>query len=187
MPRAGTRSASSKRRPTQRSVPTSLRATLAERYGPVFSGTEADRRILALGLFASCGDRVTQRAIELDHLPLLGIVDYKTRRNEPIPRGTFQALADRRTVRVKNPPGVLTDALRRAVRELVASGGGLIEVDGEEDLGSLALVESLPARATVIYGIPGAGVSFVRVTAAAKENVRQLLAQMEPRSVHRGH
>jgi len=184
MPRAGTRSASS--RPTRRAVPPLLRATLAQRYGPVLSGPSADRRIRSLKLFASCGDRVTQRAIELDHLPLIGIVDYKTRRNEPIPRGTFDALGARRTVRVKNPPGVLTESLRRAVRSLVGSGGGLIEVDGEEDLGALALVESLPAGATVIYGIPGAGVSFVRVDAVAKDNVRHLLAQMEPRSIHRG-
>jgi uncharacterized protein (UPF0218 family) len=183
MPRAATRSASSK--PTSRSVPPRLRSALAERYGPVYSGPEADRRLLALGLFATCGDRVTQRAIELEHLPLLGLVDYKTRRNEPIPRGTFATLGARRTVRVKNPPGVLTAALRKAVRDLVASGGGLIEVDGEEDLGALALVESLPAGATVIYGIPGAGVSFVRVTAAAKESVRELIAQMQP-GVHRG-
>jgi uncharacterized protein (UPF0218 family) len=95
-------------------------------------------------------------------------------------------LAAVRRVRVRNPAGLLTESLRRAVRDLVASGGGLIEVDGEEDLGSLALVESLPAGATVIYGIPGEGVSFVRVDAVAKEHVRQLIARMEPRRLGRG-
>jgi len=184
MPRAGTRSASSDERAW--AVPESLRATLAERYGPVYTGSEADRRLLALGTFATCGDRVTARALELDHPPLVGIVDYKTRRNEPVDAKAFRPLADRRLVRVRNPPGFLTERLRVAVRELVASGGGLIEVDGEEDLGSLALVESLPAGATVIYGIPGAGVSFVRVDAAAKEHVRQLIAQMELRRIDRG-
>lgn len=167
-------------------VPPSLRATLALRYGPVLSGPEADRRLLSLELFATCGDRVTQRAVDLHHLPLVGIVDYTTRRNEEIPRATFAPLAARRTVRVWNPAGLLTEALRQAVFELVASGGGLIEVDGEEDLGSLALVEALPAGATVIYGIPGEGVSFVGVDAAAKDRVRQLLAQMEPRNIVRG-
>jgi uncharacterized protein (UPF0218 family) len=181
MPRVGTPSASSE--PTTRVVPESLRPSLAKKYGPVFSGAEADRRLAALELFGSCGDRVTGRAIELGHLPLVGIVDYKTQRNEPIARTAFRRLAERKTVRVRNPAGQLTDALRRAVRELVGSGGGLIEVDGEEDLGSLALVESLPAGATVIYGIPGEGVSFVRVDAVAKGHVRQLIAHMEPRSV----
>ncbi|HLN50686.1 MAG TPA: DUF359 domain-containing protein [Thermoplasmata archaeon] len=184
MPRAGTRSASSDERAW--AVPESLRATLAERYGPVYSGEEADRQLVALATFGACGDRVTARAIELGHPPLVGIVDYKTRRNEPVDPKLFSSLARRKLVRVKNPPGLLTDGLRRAVRQLVRSGGGLIEVDGEEDLGSLALVESLPAGATVIYGIPGAGVSFVRVDAVSKEHVRHLIAQMELRRIDRG-
>ncbi|MCI4373114.1 MAG: DUF359 domain-containing protein, partial [Thermoplasmata archaeon] len=184
MPRADTRSGSSDE--AAWAVPESLRASLAQRYGPVFSGAEADRRIRALEQFSACGDRVTERALQLDRLPLIGIVDYKTQRNEQIPPGTFQRLAAVRVVRVRNPPGLLTESLRSAVRELAAAGGGLIEVDGEEDLGSLALVESLPAGATVIYGIPGAGVSFVRVDADAKEHVRQLIAQMEPRRLGRG-
>jgi len=184
MPRAGTRSASSDERAW--AVPESLRGTLGERYGPVYAGAEADRRLRALGTFGSCGDVVTARAIELGHLPLVGVVDFKTRRNESVDPKQFRALAAKKRVRVRNPPGLLTERLRVAVRELVASGGGLIEVEGEEDLGSLALVESLPAGATVIYGIPGAGVSFVRVDAVSKEHVRQLIAQMELRRIDRG-
>jgi uncharacterized protein (UPF0218 family) len=184
MPQVGTPSGSSD--PTARAVPDSLRASLARRYGPVYAGEEADRHLRALGIFGSCGDRVTQRALELGARPLVAIVDYKTRRHEPVDPDAFRRLAEVRTVRVRNPPGLLTDALRAAVRETVARGGGLIEVDGEEDLGSLALVESLPAGATVIYGIPGEGVSFVRVDAEAKERVRQLIAQMEPTRLDRG-
>jgi uncharacterized protein (UPF0218 family) len=179
-----TRSASSEERAW--AVPESLRPTLAEEYGPVYTGEAADRRIRALRAFATCGDRVTQRAIELGNLPLVGIVDYKTRRNEPVDPAAFRPLALRRTRRVRNPPGILTERLRTAVKEIIAAGGGLIEVDGEEDLGALALVESMPAGATVIYGIPGAGVSFVRVDAVAKEHVRHLIAQMELRRTPRG-
>ncbi len=184
MPRAGTRSASSE--PTAWAVPESLRPSLAKKYGPVYAGPAADRRILGLERFGACGDRVTERCLQLGRPPLIGIVDYKTQRNDPIPRNAFRALAAVRRVQVRNPPGLLTESLRKAVRDLVRSGGGLIEVDGEEDLGSLALVESLPAGATVIYGIPGEGVSFVRVDAVAKEHVRQLIAQMEPRRLGRG-
>jgi uncharacterized protein (UPF0218 family) len=176
MTRAGTRSASSNGRVWV--VPDALRPTLAEKYGPVYAGDEADRRIRALGLFGACGDRVVGRSLELGHPPRVGIVDYKTRRGEPIPRDSFRALGAVRTVRVSNPAGQLTEALRSAVRDLVASGGGLVEVDGEEDLGSLALVESLPLGATVIYGIPAEGVSFVLVDDVAKARVRNLVAQM---------
>lgn len=185
MPRVDTRSGSSD---PERAwvVPGSLRSTLAERYGPVYSGSEADRRLRALDLFGSCGDRVTARAIELGHPPLIGIVDYRTRRNEPVDPGVFAPLRARRNRRVTNPPGMLTERLRRAVREMIVAGGGLLEVDGEEDLGSLALVESLPIGATVIYGIPGEGVSFVTVDATSKDHVRQLIARMEPRRLSDG-
>jgi uncharacterized protein (UPF0218 family) len=159
---------------------------LAERYGPVYSGVGAARRVRALRTFATCGDRVTEFALAQGTAPLVGIVDYKTRRHEAVDPAVFAPLAARRSVSVRNPAGMLTESLRRAVRELVEHGGGLIVVDGEEDLGSLALVESLPAGATVIYGIPGAGVSFVAVDAVAKENVRALIAQMELRRMSLG-
>lgn len=179
MPPADTRSASSD--PGDRVVPDSLRPRLAARYGEVLSGAAAEAKIRALGLFATCGDRVTADAVRLGHLPLIGIVDGKTQRDEPIDLAVFAPLRSRAVRKVRNPAGVLTGALRATVAELIQSGGGLVEVEGEEDLGSLALVESLPAGATVIYGIPGAGVSFVTVDDAAKERVRTLIAAMEPR------
>lgn len=185
MPPDGTRSGSSELE-TVWVVPEALRRTLAERYGPVLAGEAADRKIASLGVFGACGDRVTARALELRHPPLVGIVDLKTQRHEPIDPAVFAPLAAVRKLRVQNPAGMLTEGLREAVRTLVHGGGGLIEVDGEEDLGALALVQELPAGATVIYGIPGAGVSFVAVDAAAKERVRAIFAQMERRRRQHG-
>jgi uncharacterized protein (UPF0218 family) len=184
MPRAATPSGSSDERVWV--VPDSLRGSLAERYGPVYAGADAEKRIQALRNFASCGDMVTALAVRLGNLPIVGIVDLKTQRKDPIDPAAFSPLAQRRRVRVKNPAGMLTERLRRAVKEMLASGGGLIQVDGEEDLGALALVESLPAGATVIYGIPGAGVSFVTVDAVAQEHVRQLIGHMELRRLDLG-
>ncbi len=181
---AGTRSGSSEERVW--AVPDSLRPSLGRRYGPVYAGPEARRRIEHLGPFASCGDKVTELAISVGNLPIIGIVDHKTQRHEEIDPSIFAPLAARGRRRVVNPAGLLTERLRRAVKELLKDGGGLIEVDGEEDLGALALVESLPAGATVIYGIPGEGVSFVAVDAIAKEHVRALIAQMELRKVDLG-
>lgn len=181
---AGTPSVSSEERVWV--VPGSLRSRLAAHYGPVLSGRAAEDRIRSLGIFGSCGDRVTADAIRLGHPPLIGIVDLKTLRHDPIDATAFGPLAARQRRRVSNPAGMLTEGLRRAVDELSKSGGGLVEVEGEEDLGSLALVESLPAGATVIYGIPGEGASFVAVDAAAKARVRELIAQMEVRTIRHG-
>ncbi len=184
MPRDATRSASSE--PNAWVVPPELRDELAQRYGPVLRGAEAERAIRTLRDFASCGDRVTADAIQFGHPPRLGIVDYVTLRNEPIDRGIFRPLSERRAVRVTNPPGILTDRLYRAVKETWDAGGGLIEVAGEEDLGSLALVAQLPSGTTVIYGIPSEGVSFVTVDSTAKDRVQQLLSRMERRRIDLG-
>lgn len=167
-------------------VPDSERPALAARYGPVLTGADVARELARRPLFAACGDRVTAEAIALGHLPLVGIVDLKTRRNEPVDRAAFAPLAVRHSLRVVNPAGVLTDALWNAVHAMVAGDGGLIEVVGEEDLGALALVDAMPLGATVIYGIPGAGVSFVTVDAPAKANVQRLLGRMERRKVDLG-
>jgi GTP-dependent dephospho-CoA kinase len=167
-------------------VPDALRARLGERYGPVYAGAEAEQHIRELSLFASCGDRVTETALRIGHLPFVGVVDFKTQRDEAIDPAVFEPLRRRRCRRVRNPAGMLTGRLRAAVRDLVDAGGGLLEVDGEEDLASLALVESLPTGATVIYGIPGAGVSFVPVDPDAKERVRTLINRMEPRRLDLG-
>jgi len=185
MPPAGTRSASSDD-DLAWVVPESLRGALGQRYGPVVSGPEAEARVRTLSAFASCGDLVTALAVRIGHLPLLGIVDLKTQRNDPISPTMFAPLAARRHVKVRNPAGTLTHRLRSAVREMIENGGGLLEVDGEEDLGALALVESMPLGATVIYGIPGAGVSFVTVDVRAKDHVRQLIGRMEPRRLDLG-
>ncbi len=90
---AGTRSASSEERVWV--VPESLRPTLARRYGPVFDDAEARKRLLRLGPFASCGDRVTALAISLGNLPILGIVDFTTQRHEKVDPAQFAPLAAR--------------------------------------------------------------------------------------------
>jgi GTP-dependent dephospho-CoA kinase len=185
MPADGTRSVSSDEEGVW-IVPAALRPRLAEEYGPVYSGVEADRRIRDLKVFGSCGDMVTAQALRLGKTPLVAIVDYKTKRHDPVDPTAFSSLAQVRVQKVRNPAGMLTEALRTAVHDLVFEGGGLIVVDGEEDLGSLALVDALPSGATVIYGIPGAGVSFVPVNARTKDNVRALIAQMEYRKVPLG-
>lgn len=186
MPPDATPSASSDPSDGAYIVPESLRSALAQRYGPVLHGAAAREAVTKLGEFASCGDRVTADALDAGRIPKLALIDFHTLRSEPIERARFRPLAGRRTLSVRNPPGMLTDRLWNAIGTLWKEGGGVIEVEGEEDLGSLALIAQLPLGATVIYGIPGEGASFVHVDATAKEHVHTLLDRMEHRQVDLG-
>lgn len=159
-------------------LPDALRPVFQRPYGPVYHGRAFEQHLRSLSLFATCGDRVTADALELGCFPVLGLVDYKTQRNEPVDPSAFAGLALRRRVAVRNPPGTISSELRFAVRDLLRAGGGLIEVDGEEDLGVMVLVEFLPTGASVLYGVPGEGVCFLLVDDAAKDRVREILLQM---------
>lgn len=185
MPRDATRSASSEPGGAW-VVPESLRSELAQSYGPIVRGPKVAETLRTVGEFATCGDRVTADALDAGCLPKLAVIDFHTLRSEPFDRARFRALADRTTVSIRNPPGMLTDALWTAIGSLWNGGGGVIEVEGEEDLATLALIAQLPSGATVIYGIPGAGASFVHVDATAKDHVQRLLDRMERRQVDLG-
>jgi GTP-dependent dephospho-CoA kinase len=166
-------------------LPDSLRPAFQRPYGPVYQGGEFTERLRTLSVFATCGDRVTADALALGVYPIVGIVDYKTQRRDPVDPSAFAGLALRRRVAVKNPPGTISSGLRWAVRDLLHAGGGLVEVEGEEDLGVMVLVEFLPLGATVLYGVPGVGVCFLSVDLAAKSRVQELFQAMvwqpEPR------
>ena len=185
---ADTPSASSEG-PLDLRLPTSLRSALAIPWGPVLS-SEAARSRLAHGTvrLATCGDVVTEDALSWGFPPFLAVIDGKTLRGPPRsnPLAATHPWKVRRTV--ANPPGTLSASLREAIHEMANGEGGLLWVDGEEDLATIPLILELPEPATVIYGQPGAGVCFVPVDVAAKDRARKILTQMEviPSHGHQG-
>ncbi len=155
--------------------------------GPVLPTEEAKRRLATGGLFVACGDVVSVNAVKWGHPPFAAVVDGHTLRERTTEITDLGPLAARRELWARNPPGQVTAELQKAIHELVAGGGGLLVVDGEEDLAVLPLVLELPAGSTVIYGQPGAGVCFLAVDDAAKERVRTILEGMEARPANHGH
>jgi hypothetical protein len=135
-------------------------------------------------LIVAVGDRVTYTLLRHRIAPRLCIVDYiLERRHYPEEmRRTIEAYKAER-IHVVNPPGFITDALWDAIRssykEIEAGKGPFcIEVDGEEDLASLAAIYLAPRGVTVIYGLPNKGVVVVSATKAHKEKVREVLDRM---------
>jgi uncharacterized protein (UPF0218 family) len=160
-------------------LPEALRAELSRPLGPVLSGDDVPARLARLARFATCGDVVTRDALSWGFVPYVAVVDGRTLRQEradythiPFPRAG-------RVLRVRNPPGFLTAALQEAVRDLVRGGGGLLWVEGEEDLAALSLCREMEESTTVIYGQPGEGVCFVTVDSTVKARVEELLHRME--------
>lgn len=155
--------------------------------GPVLETDAARSRLSKGGLFVACGDVVSVNAVKWGLPPFAAVVDGHTLRERTTELTDLGALASRRELWARNPPGQVTAELQSAVHDLVSGGGGLLVVDGEEDLAVLPLVLELPTGSTVIYGQPGAGVCFLAVDDTAKERVRTILEGMEARPASHGH
>jgi len=92
------------------------------------------------------------------------VFDYRTQRAEDVGAREIIAGMSGRLVKVENPPGRITRALWREVRDAVnAEERVKIEVSGEEDLAALVAIATGPEGTGVLYGIPNKGMVLVRV------------------------
>jgi uncharacterized protein (UPF0218 family) len=130
----------------------------------------------------SVGDKVTYTLLKHGINPILCIVDYKLER-KPYPSEMKAVIQRFSTIRlqIKNPPGTITDELWDAIKTVfknIKNGPVCIEVEGEEDLASLAAIYLAPGGVTVIYGLPNKGVVVVKATTAHKQKVKEVLDRM---------
>ncbi len=118
------------------------------------------------------GDVVTRRLLEYGIIPTIAIIDGHTMRSpvECVP--VHYDLC----IRVKNPPGSLSDELMTGLKEALNSPQAMIYVDGEEDLAVIPLVIASDEGSIILYGQPGEGVVFREVDQEAKEKARDMLA-----------
>jgi uncharacterized protein (UPF0218 family) len=117
-------------------------------------------------------------------VPDLILVDNHTKRGKEIPT---LMVTPGRTIKVKNEAGVIGPELLKAITESKryitvqdeVVGPILIEVEGEEDLATLACIDLLPKGGTVVYGQPDAGLVIVKIDAAIKKRIKEMLREME--------
>ncbi|RLF32278.1 MAG: DUF359 domain-containing protein [Thermoplasmata archaeon] len=130
----------------------------------------------------SVGDQVTYTLLKHDIKPFMGIVDYKTRRGSCSDdvKNLIKSFG-KKTFVVENPPGCISDDLWTVIKfafENIDSDGILIEVEGEEDLASLAVIYMAPSDVTIIYGLPDRGVLVVKPTSEIKQKIKKVLDEM---------
>ena len=161
-------------------LPESLRPSLAKPMGRLFAakeleGREFRRAVEEPAMLVTVGDRVTETVWGLGRTPDIQVVDSKENRVKREPPATPYA----RLVKVKNPPGTLTEEAIEGVRQVMTGRKpARLMVEGEEDLVAIPVIALAPVSAVVFYGQPGQGIVAVRADSSAKARNRQILAKM---------
>jgi uncharacterized protein (UPF0218 family) len=132
---------------------------------------------LAHSTVYAVGDVVTHNLQKNGITPDVSIIDRHTMRSPYRDAPPFSG----RIIRVKNPPGTITDELVAGIDDAIALPPATISVTGEEDLAVIPLVLAAPDGTLVLYGQPHKGVVICTVNPASKEKARELLSHF----VHR--
>ena len=132
---------------------------------------------------ATIGDRTTLAVAQEVCQPHLAIVDFKTRRHAPVSaseRVTLESICAQRVLCVNNPAGGITHELWNAVASTAEQRTRTrIEVDGEEDLATLAVLALCPDGTEVLYGQPGQGVVHLTLDRTSRRRAQDCLDRMQ--------
>ncbi len=131
---------------------------------------EKPRKIVAVG------DQVSKDLTDHSFMPDILIVDNRIMREKvaPIP------ISADRILRVRNPPGTITDEAWEAIeRAAQSSERTKIVVEGEEDLLALVAIIAVPEDSVIIYGQPRKGIVLVRATSEMKRLTSEMVALMD--------
>ncbi|HVQ00787.1 MAG TPA: DUF359 domain-containing protein [Candidatus Thermoplasmatota archaeon] len=163
-------------------LPAGLREQLQQPIGHLVDEPGLVRLVSHENYVVSVGDRVTYTLLKHEITPVLCIIDFLLeRKSYPEEMRSVLSRFGRIRLRVKNPIGTISDDLWEAIESVykhLENGPYCIEVDGEEDLASLAAIYLAPGGVTVIYGLPNKGVVVVKATRSYKQKVKQVLDQM---------
>jgi len=145
-------------------LPEDLRSELAKPMGEFVHEGSLKKHLKGAPRVVSVGDVVTVTLLRMKMEPDVAVFDYRTQRAEDVGAREIIAGMSGRLVKVENPPGRITRALWRDVRDAVnAEDRVKIEVSGEEDLAALVAIATGPEGTGVLYGIPNKGMVLVRV------------------------
>ena len=165
-----------------RVLPSNLRDLLKEPMGQLVNEKKLLNLLKKEKFVVSVGDLVTYTILKKNIEPIFCVVDFKTRRGECTEEIVeFIKSFGKKSIVVKNPPGTISDDLWRVIElafENKEIGSLRIEIDGEDDLASLAAIFLAPNDVTIIYGLPDKGVLVVKPTYENKKKVKEILDKM---------
>jgi uncharacterized protein (UPF0218 family) len=165
-----------------RVLPKNLRNFLKEPMGQLVNEKKLLNLLKNEKYIVSIGDLVTYTILKNHIEPIFCVVDFKTRRGE-----CSQEIVEliksygKKSIVVKNSPGTISDDLWKIIKfafEKLEDISLRIELEGEDDLASLAVIFLAPKDVTIIYGLPDKGVLVVKPTYENKEKVKEILDKM---------
>ena len=163
-------------------LPDDLKDTLKQYIGQLVDEPTLLKLLKKEKSIVTVGDRVTYTVLKHGFTPLLCIVDFILERKQyPEEMKKLIQMFGLIHLKIKNPPGTITDELWDAIQTVYQNPQNrpiCIEVEGEEDLASLAAIYLAPRGVTVIYGLPNKGVVVVKATEAHKQKVKEVLDRM---------
>ncbi|MFH0971097.1 MAG: DUF359 domain-containing protein [Candidatus Micrarchaeota archaeon] len=115
----------------------------------------------------SVGDVTTLLLLGRKIIPDVSFIDF-VRQRRPIPKNQKRILRgfEAKTIKIANPPGVLTSELMNTCRKIFSKKIGArikIIVEGEEDLSALASAVYAPLNSIIVYGQPNRGAVMLRL------------------------
>jgi len=166
-----------------RVLPDNLRKLLREPFGELVNEKELITILSSGKKFVSIGDQVTFTVLKYELKPVFCVVDYKTRRGKcSLDIIKLIKSYGEKSIVVNNPAAVISDELWDAIKDSYSSmdkyDGFRIEIEGEEDLASLAAIFLAPSNVTVIYGLPDKGVLVVNPDSDIKKRVKEIIDKM---------
>ena len=132
-------------------------------------------------LLITVGDAVTSRLLQQNVIPDIAVVDlYIGRKRVYKDLSELGFVAIKNHFVEKNPAGTLSFSVYQTLRKMIQSvTGGVLEIQGEEDLITLFAIFISPLGSLVMYGQPGVGVVEVEVTEEKKKEIRGYLKQFK--------
>ncbi len=169
-------------------MPEELRKSLHKPLGRVLKRFHPAKR--GETLIVTVGDVATKTFLDAGIIPELAIIDGMVGRKpfpDVIDHLQPQKASPFKAKTVKSGPGYISREAMEAIRTMLNSPkpplilregeGGVIVVDGEEDLLVLPAILHAPLGSILYYGQPGEGLVEVRITKSIQQQVRILLSQ----------
>ena len=121
------------------------------------------------------GDTAARNAVQIGIKPDVIVIDNMEKREKAVEFG----YTAKSVLRTENAAGTISSQAWQAIEEAVRHGQSIVNVEGEEDLLTLAAILASPEKSLIVYGQPDEGIVLVRVSADKKTEISAIVEKMD--------